>query len=134
MCCYICVRYFILSEYDIFRQERAIWKFPHRHLGISIGIDVGISIGVANILVKFLFLSFKVSYEENIYCEVLFKHPCTLPGSFSCCIEKLFCRKPVSTYFWRKEIYSRSYLRSFKKIHGWKLHFTRLWISDQEPH
>ena len=26
---------------------------------------------------KFLFLPFDVSYEENIYGEVLFKYPCT---------------------------------------------------------
>ena len=33
-------------------------------------------------LAKFLFLPFEVSYEENIYGEVLFKYPCTPSWEF----------------------------------------------------
>ena len=49
-----------------------------------------------------------------------------LPGSFSCCLEQLLSRKPVTTCFWRKELHSRRYIRSFKNTHGWKLDFARL--------
>ena len=62
-------------------------------------MDVGIGIGIAKkffFLAKFLFLPFKVSYEENIYGEVLFKYPCTPFWEFLPCLEQLFCRKPVS--------------------------------------
>ena len=63
----------------------AIWKPRHRHPGISIGIEGGIGIGIANkflFLAKFLFLPFKVSYEENIYGGPLFKYPCTPSWEF----------------------------------------------------
>ena len=33
-------------------------------------------------LTKFSFLPFEVSYEENIYGEVLFKYPCTPSWEF----------------------------------------------------
>ena len=63
----------------------AIWKSRHQHLDISIDIDVGIGIGIAknvSFLAKFLFLTFEVSYEENMYGEVLFKYPCTPSWEF----------------------------------------------------
>ena len=61
--------------------KKAYLQRPFRNLGIgiSIGIDVSIGTDIANkkiFLAKFLFLSFKVSYEEKIYGEVLFKYPC----------------------------------------------------------
>ena len=64
-------------------------KRPFGNLGTSIsalaiGIDVGIGIGIAKkiFLAKFLFLPFEVSYEENIYGEILFKYPCTPSWEF----------------------------------------------------
>ena len=66
-------------------NSEAIWKPRHRQLGINIGIDVAIGIGIAKknfFLAKFLFLPFKVSYEENIYGEVLFKYPYTPSWEF----------------------------------------------------
>ena len=77
---------------------------------------------------KFLFLPFEVSYEENIY-KSFSSTLAHLSGSFSRCLvefQQLFCKKPVSTCFWRKEIHSRRYLRTFRNTHGWKLHFSRL--------
>ena len=41
-----------------------------------------------------------------------------LPGNFSCCLEHLTCREPVSTCFCRKEIHKRDYIRSFKNTQG----------------
>ena len=57
-----------------------------------------------------------------------------LPGSFSRFLEQLFCRKPVSACFLRKELHSRRYLRSFKNTQGLELHFASLKISVKEPH
>ena len=89
----------------------AVWKSRHRHLGISIGIDV--DIGIAKNLfcpAKSLFLPFEVLYEENIHGEVR-------------CLEQLFCRKPVSACFLRKELHGTRYLRSFKNTQELELHF-----------
>ena len=68
------------SKIDLLKRNMrstVIWKFRHRHLGISIGIDVGIDIGIAKNLfyiIKFLFLPFEVLYEENIHCGAIFKY------------------------------------------------------------
>ena len=75
---------------------------------------------------KSLFLSFEVLYEESIYGEVPFKYTCWHSWDFRRCLEQLFCRKPVSACFWRKELHNRRYLRSFKNTQGLKLHFAGL--------
>ena len=49
-----------------------------------------------------------------------------LPGSFRNYFVQLFCRKPASACFWRKELHSRLCLRSFKNTQSWKLHFAGL--------
>ena len=95
----------------------------HRHLGINIGINVGIGIGIAK---SFYFCLSKFLMKKKSMVKSFSSILAHLPGSFSRCLERLFCRKPVSSCFWRKELHSRCYLRSFKKTHGWKLHFARL--------
>ena len=93
----------------------------------NLGIGIGIGIAKKNFfLAKFLFLPFEVSYEENIYGEVLFKYPCTPSWEFQPLFRVVILKKPVSTCFWRKELHSRRYLRSFKNTHGWKLHSAHL--------
>ena len=109
--------------------EMAIWKSRHWHLGISIGIDVGIGIGIAKklfCLAKSLFLPFEVLYEENIHGDYFSSTLAELPGSFSRCLEQLFCRKPIGRCILRKELHSRRYLRSFKNTQGLKPHFASL--------
>ena len=57
-----------------------------------------------------------------------------IPGSFRWCLEYLFCRKPVSICFWRKELHSRRYFKSFKNTQSLKLHFQidlRLWFFEK---
>ena len=49
-----------------------------------------------------------------------------LPSNFRRCLEQLFCRKPVSAWFWRKQLHSRRYLRSFKNTHGRFVNFAGL--------
>ena len=80
-----------------FNKVTAIWNSRHWHIGISNGIDVGIGIGIVKNLFGFaksLFMVFQVLYEENIHGEVA-----DLPKSFRRCLEQLFCRKTVSTWF-----------------------------------
>ena len=105
----------------------AIWKSPHQHLGISIDIDV--SIGIAKkffVLQSFYLCLLKYLMKKISMVKSFSSTLAHLIGSFSHCLEQLFCRKPVSTCFWRKELHSRRYLRSFKNTHGWKLHFAGL--------
>ena len=54
---------------------KAIWKCRNRHLGIGIAKK-------KFCLAEFLFLSFEVSYEENIQGEALFKYTCTPSWKF----------------------------------------------------
>ena len=77
-------------------------------------------------LAKFLFCFLKFLMKKTSMMKSFSSTLAHLPWSFSRCLELLFCRKPVSTCFWRKELHSRRYLRSFKNTHGWKLHFACL--------
>ena len=40
---------------------------------------------------------------------------------FSCYLEQLFCREPISACFWRKELHHGRYFRSFKNKEGGSL-------------
>ena len=95
---------------------------PFGNIGISMVIDVGIIIAkILFCLSKFQFLSFKVYYEV--------KHPWWSPiynmqiflEDFSCYLEQLFCREPISACFWRKELHHGRYFRSFKNTEGGSL-------------
>ena len=112
----------MIKQFCRFHFSRAIWKSQHRHLAISIGIEVGIGIGIA----KKKFFSCEVfvfAFRSFLWRKYLWWSPflstlAHLSGSFSRRLEQLFCRKPVSTCFWRKELHSRRYLRSFKNTQG----------------
>ena len=58
---------------------------------------------------KIIFLPFNVlifAFRSFLWSKT------RLPGSSSRCLVQLFCREPVSTRFWRKELHSRRYLRN----------------------
>ena len=59
----------------------------------------------------FLFFLLKLSFEVKHPLWSLFQvYLADLPGSFSCCLEQLFCREPANSCFWRKELHNKSYL------------------------
>ena len=108
---------------------RAIWKSWHWHLGTSIGIDVSIGIALQKIyfVLRSLYFWFSKFYmKKTSMVKYLSSTLADRPGSFRRCLEQLFCRKPVSACFWRKELHSRRYFRSFKNTQGLKLHFAGL--------
>ena len=41
--------------------------------------------------------------------------------SSNCSLEQLFCWELISTCFWRKELFSGRYFRSFKSTQAWRL-------------
>ena len=109
----------ISCELFVKKLISAIWKSRHQHLGISIGI-------AKKVLRSFYFCLSKYLMKKISIVKSFSSTLAHLIGSFSGCLEQLFCRKPVSTCFLRKELHSRRYLRSFKNTHGWKLHFAGL--------
>ena len=92
---------------------------------------IGLSIGI----VKVLFLPFDVLIKSCLSRFFMNKTSMGLPfqvhlqvlsEGFSCCLEQLFSREPVSTCLWKKELHSRRYLRSFKNRQGWNPQFPGL--------
>ena len=71
----------------------AIWKSRHQLLGISIGIA------------KNLFCLAKSYMKKTSMVKYFSSTLADLPGSLSRCLEQLFCRKPVSVSFLRKELH-----------------------------
>ena len=69
---------------------RAIWKSPHRHLGISIDIDVGIGIGIEKklfFLRSFYFCPSNFLMKKASMVKSFSSTLAHLPGSFSRCLE-----------------------------------------------
>ena len=86
-----------------------IWKFWHRHWRRH------------RYCKKFILPSevFIFAIRSYLWSEtsVVKSYSSTLAvfsGRFSCCLEQLFCREHIRACFWRKELHSRRYLRSFK--------------------
>ena len=74
---------------------------PFGNLGINIGIDVGIGIAIAIFffLRSFYFCLSKFLMKKTSVVKSFSSTLAHLPGSCSCCLEQLLCRKPVSTCF-----------------------------------
>ena len=105
---------------------------PFGNLGIGISASALASTSASALQKKFFFsqsLYFCLSkfyMKKTSMVKYFWSTLADLPGSFSRYLEQLFCRKLVSACFWRKELLSRRYLRSFKNTQGWKLHFAGL--------
>ena len=125
--------YFLQKIMTQSREKQIMVKVRLIHAERPFGnLDIGISASASALqkicfVLRSLYFCFSKFYMKKTSMVKYFSSThADLPRSFRRCLGQLFCRKPVSAWFWRKEVRDRRYLRSFENTQGLKLHFAGL--------